>query len=70
MGFDWEGILGEDGYRSVCNHGLDCYGYSRRSESYSYFSSCDDYYEESDDSDYEGFVEDGFCEDELDKYED
>ena len=57
MGFDWEGILGEDGYRTVCNYGLDCYGYSRSSESY--FSTCDDdYYDESDDIDYEEFVED------------
>ena len=25
MAFDWEGLLGEDGYRHVCDYGLDCY---------------------------------------------
>jgi hypothetical protein len=26
MSFDWEGILGTDGYNCVCEHGLDSYG--------------------------------------------
>ena len=51
MGFDWEGILGEDGYAYVCNHGLDCYGYSRRSEGYSSSYDDDDY----DDYDYDDY---------------
>jgi hypothetical protein len=26
MAFDWEGLLGEDGYNHVCEHGLDWFG--------------------------------------------
>lgn len=33
MGFDWEGLLGEDGYDFVCNHGLDSY------DDFGYFQS-------------------------------
>ena len=39
MGFDWEGILGEEGYAEVCAHGLDTYGYSRCYATYGYSHS-------------------------------
>lgn len=70
MGFDWEGILGEDGYAYVCDHGLDCYGYSRRSEGYSSSYDDDDYDYDDYDEEEEEFIEDEFCEDEFYEFED
>ena len=41
MGFDWEGLLGEDGYDYVCKHGLDCY------DDFGYFQSYNSSYNSS-----------------------
>lgn len=68
MAFDWEGILGEDEYDHVCQHGLDCYGYSKPSGSTGYFDDyCDfftilDDYDEDDEyyDEFEGVIFDDF----------
>lgn len=69
MAFDWEGILGEDEYGHVCQHGLDCYGYSKPSgntdnfDDYcDFFAILDDYDEDDDEyyDEFEGVIFDDF----------
>lgn len=69
MAFDWEGILGEDEYDHVCQHGLDCYGYSNPSSNLDnfddyggFFAILDDYDEDDDEyyDEFEGVIFDDF----------
>ncbi|MBQ3517276.1 MAG: hypothetical protein IJA29_08640 [Lachnospiraceae bacterium] len=55
MAFDWEGLLGEDGYRHVCDYGLDCYEdyHPYHDEYYDY-----DDYDDSSDPDADGVEDD------------